>query len=294
MADKPARRRVRVRAFAKINLTLHVVGRRPDGYHELRTAFQSLALHDTLTFTATRGPFEIHCDDVRCPTGPENLVWAAAARLWRAAGRRGELRGARVDIRKRIPVQAGLGGGSSDASATLRALTVLWRQRLSSLDLQAAAASLGADVPYFLQGGAMLGEGRGDVLAAAPEPPASWVVLALPEFGISTNDAYAWLDQSDGRPTGGLHPERRNDLEPVVARRHPEIARLVSDLARLGARQAAMSGSGSAVFGLFSSRSRADRAARSLAHGGNRAIVTRTIDRREYGRLSRPRAVRRT
>jgi 4-diphosphocytidyl-2-C-methyl-D-erythritol kinase len=118
--------RVRVHAPAKINLTLRVLGVRLDGYHELRTTFQSLELHDTLTFTKIRGSFEIECDDPQCPTDRANLVWRAAEALWRARGRRGEVSGARVRIRKRIPMQAGLGGGSSDAAATLTALTALW------------------------------------------------------------------------------------------------------------------------------------------------------------------------
>ncbi len=121
--DAPA---VRVRAFAKINLALRVVGVRADGYHELLTTFQSLALHDTLTFTRARGPFQIACDDPACPVDRTNLVWRAADAIWRAAGRRGEPRGVRVRIEKRIPLAAGLGGGSSDAAASLRALPSLW------------------------------------------------------------------------------------------------------------------------------------------------------------------------
>src|SRR5918995_1587347 len=113
---------MRVRAFAKINLSLRVVGRRADGYHELRTIFQSIALHDTLTIRASRGPFRLACDDPNCPADETNLIWRAADRMWKAARRSGPLRGIDVDLRKRIPLNAGLGGGSSDAAAALRVL----------------------------------------------------------------------------------------------------------------------------------------------------------------------------
>src|SRR6476620_3519877 len=108
---------MRVRAFAKVNLSLRVLGTRPDGYHELRTIFQSIALHDTLTIRASRGPFRLTCDDPACQVDDTNLIARAAARMWRAAGRRGAPRDVAVDLRKRIPMQAGLGGGSSDCAA---------------------------------------------------------------------------------------------------------------------------------------------------------------------------------
>ena len=118
---------MRVRAFAKINRSLRVLGTRPDGYHELRTIFQSIALHDTLTIRAIRGPFRLTCDDPACPVDDTNLIARAAARMWRAAGRRGAPRDVAIDLRKRIPMQAGLGGGSSDGAAALRALARRWR-----------------------------------------------------------------------------------------------------------------------------------------------------------------------
>src|SRR6476661_5408460 len=119
--------RVQVRAPAKINLTLRVLGTRPDGYHELRTMFQSVALHDTLTFTSCDGPFSIASDDPRCPSNEGNLVGRAADALWRAGGRRGKPSGVHVTIRKQIPIEAGLGGGSSDAAAALRGLSTMWQ-----------------------------------------------------------------------------------------------------------------------------------------------------------------------
>ena len=158
---------VRVSAYAKINLSLRVLGVRPDGYHELRTIFQSIALHDTLTARVRRGPFALQCDDPACPADETNLVWRAAERVWAASGRRGASRrrgimhGVEVRLAKRIPLQAGLGGGSSDAAAALRVFGSLWR--VNEPSLRDIAATLGADVPYFLEGGTVLGLDRGDL-----------------------------------------------------------------------------------------------------------------------------------
>lgn len=286
----------RARALAKINLTLRVLGVRADGYHELRTTFQSLALHDTLTIRATRGPFSIECDDPACPVDRTNLVWRAAERVWRAAGRRGAPRGVRVRIEKRIPMQAGLGGGSSDAAAALRALGRRWR--VSRVTLLQIAASLGADVPYFFEGGTALGVARGDRLSPLPDHPAAWVVLVVPAFGVSTKDAYGWFDRdtragaarrvrppSTAGAGGGPHADAGNDLQSPAAKRHPEIARLVGALRRHGAHSAAMSGSGSAVFGLFKKRPQALLATRALASATRRTVLTRTVSRARYRRL---------
>jgi 4-diphosphocytidyl-2-C-methyl-D-erythritol kinase len=277
---------VRVRAFAKINLTLRVLGVRADGYHELRTTFQSLALHDTLTFTVARGPFQIACDDPACPVDRTNLVWRAADEIWRAAGRRGEPSGVRARIEKRIPLAAGLGGGSSDAAASLRALASLWGVELDDDGQRRIAAGLGADVPYFLQGGTALGVERGDVLFPLIDWPASWVVLLLPGFGVSTVEAYRWFDREGAGVTAAAR--RGNDLEAPVAARHPEIGELVEALRGAGASYGAMSGSGSAVFGLFDDRESAESAAGQLKDATRRAFVTRTLTRAEHQRLGRP------
>jgi 4-diphosphocytidyl-2-C-methyl-D-erythritol kinase len=298
------RRAVRVRACAKINLTLRVLGLRGDGYHELRTAFQTLALHDTLTFHPRRGPFVLTADDPSCPLDESNLVWKAAAALWTAASRQGELSGVRVHLRKRIPAEAGLGGGSSDAAATLLALRVLWRSRTSDAELDEVARSLGADVPCFLRGGTLLGLERGDLLFPLPDVPPAFVVLARPDFGVSTRDAYRWWDESaagraPAKRPGGIAAEAPidiipasewvNDLEAPVVARHPEIGRLVASLRRSGAKHAAMSGSGSAVFGLFSQQPDAAAAARQLEQRRARVWVTRTVSRRQFARATAPR-----
>ena len=292
---------VRVRAFAKINLTLRVLGVRADGYHELRTTFQSLALHDTLTFTAGRGPFRIACDDDACPIDRTNLIWRAADEIWRAAGRRGTPKGVQARLEKRIPLAAGLGGGSSDAASSLRALAALWRVPLGDDRLRLLASRLGADVPFFLHGGTILGVERGDVLFPLTDWPSSWVLLLLPDFGVSAADAYRWLDRyraagkppfpPGGRAGSGSRGRSRvagNDLEAPVVERHPDIGCLVEGLRTAGASYAAMSGSGSAVFGLFADRTSAESAAGRLKDPGRRALVTRTLTRAAYQRLAGP------
>ena len=322
----------RVRASAKINLTLRVIGIRPDGYHELRTTFQSLALHDTLTFERQRGAFTISSDDPRCPTGETNLVWKAAAALWSTRGARGELSGVRVHIRKRIPMEAGLGGGSSDAAAALLALRAVWRARVSDADLASIGRTLGADVPFFLEGGTALGVERGDLLFPLMDAPPAWVVIARPDFGVSTKDAYGWWDEAflDGRgaaagsltlATNQASPQapggRRsaasgrsraealprvqpvdvrgadagNDLQGPVCQRHPQISSLINRLKRLGARESAMSGSGSAVFGLFDQREMAEAAATALQGPRLAVWLTRTTARRQHLRASAPQRV---
>ncbi|MGB7219578.1 MAG: 4-(cytidine 5'-diphospho)-2-C-methyl-D-erythritol kinase, partial [Vicinamibacterales bacterium] len=193
-----APRAVRVSAFAKINLSLRVLGVRADGYHELRTVFQSIALHDTLTFRFERGPFRLDCSDPACPVDRTNLVWRAAERAWAAGRRRGEPHDVSVRIDKRIPMAAGLGGGSSDGAAALRVLASRWN--VDQARLPDLAASLGADVPYFLEGGTVLGLDRGDLLFPLVDTPASWVTLVMPNFGVSTKDAYGWWDE--GRHVG--------------------------------------------------------------------------------------------
>ncbi len=263
---------MRVRAFAKINLSLRVLGPRPDGFHELRTLFQSIALHDTLTIRRRRGAFQLTCDDPRLPVDGRNLIVRAARAGWKASGRRGSPRDVRIDLVKRIPLEAGLGGGSSDAVAALRALGRMWR--VDEARLRAIAPTLGADVPYFMEGGTVLGLERGDVLVPQPDHPSAWVVLALPDFGVSTAEAFAWFDRDTSRRAAG------NDLQGPVAKRHPVIARIVTALRRAGASHAAMSGSGSAVFGLFAGKSDATRAARAISAGlCPRTLVTRTLSR---------------
>ena len=296
---------VRVHAPAKINLTLRVLAIRPDGYHELRTTFQSLALHDTLICTPGGRTFTIVSNDPDCPADESNLVWKAAERLWRAAGRRGALPSTTVQIVKRVPVQAGLGGGSSDAASALRALRTLWRLPVADDALEAIGRGLGADVAFFLEGGTALGVERGDLLFPLMDAAPAWVVLVRPDFGVSTRDAYGWWDEAwrarqHADPGAAAATRRRlvptgragewvNDLQAPVVERHPRIQRLVRTLERQGARFAAMSGSGSAVFGLFDDKADAEGAIARMAGPTTTAWLTRTTTRRQHRALSMPR-----
>ena len=294
---------MRVRAYAKVNLDLRVLGTRTDGYHELRTVFQSVALHDTLLCVARPGEFAIKCRLVAVPLDQTNLVWRAAAALWTAMGRSGEPRDVVITIKKQIPLQAGLGGGSANAAATLQALARLWGGPPIGL-VRDVAAGLGADVPYFLSGGTALGLGRGEEIYPLVDLPTHWVVIVQPPYGVSTAEAYAWYDEDR---VAGLREPREpqmlpvpwptraaqmiNDLEPPVVRRHPEIGTLKSLLRESGAVAAAMSGSGSAVFGLFRTQASAARALKALklvSRQGARGFLTRTLSRSEHERRARP------
>ena len=292
------------RAHGKVNLDLRVLGTRPDGFHELRTVFQAIELHDTLTSVARPGPFAVKCRMPGVPLDESNLVWRAAAGLWKALGRAGDPRDAVVTIDKTIPMQAGLGGGSADAAAALVALARLWGGAPVTL-LREIGSGIGADVAFFLSGGTALGLGLGEEIYPLVDLPPHWIVIVRPPFGVSTAEAYAWYD--DDR-TAGLKETRElqilpvpwptraaqmiNDLEPPVVRRHPEITTLKASLREAGAVASAMSGSGSAVFGLFRSRAAAARSVRPLSKGGNKALLTRTLTRAEYERRARPVAKR--
>jgi len=297
---------IAVRAHAKINLDLRVLGPRADGFHELRTVFQSIALHDTLVCVPREGPFAIECGAAGVPLNESNLIWRAAEALWRAARRRLPMGGVVVQLEKRIPLQSGLGGGSADAAAALVGLARAWGIPVRPPQLTDVAATLGADVPFFLTGGTALGLGRGDETYPLADLPRHWVVLLVPGFGVSSGEAYGWYDAERDLSRGpiarepqhvpGPWPSRAaqmvNDLEAAVARHHPEIEQMKAALRRAGAAAAAMTGSGSAVFGLFQRRREATSAMEHLSGSGWRVLLTESVGRGDYARLSRPRSVR--
>jgi len=278
-------------AHAKINLSLSIGKRRDDGFHDVRTILQSIELSDRVICELSRGPFQIVCSTPGVPADRTNLVWTAAQRLWEEAARQGELRGVRITLDKRIPARAGLGGGSTDAAATLVALRRLWKLPVTDQRLYAVAATLGSDVPYFLVGGTALGLGRGEDVFPLDDLPRLWVVLIFPPFGIATADAYRWLDDrreqgatisSSGSLPGtwlGRGVPLSNDLEPPVVERHPVIGKLKNQLMKMGAAMAAMSGSGSTVFGVFTSERAARGAAKKLARSGADVRATRFLPR---------------
>jgi 4-diphosphocytidyl-2-C-methyl-D-erythritol kinase len=295
---------VAIRAHAKVNLDLRVLGTRADGFHELRTVFQALALHDVIRCVSRPGPFAIECSAAGVPLDETNLIWRAAQTLWRSLRRPGMVRDVVLQLEKQIPQQAGLGGGSADAAATLMALAALWRVPVRPSQLTDLAAHIGSDVPFFLSGGTALGLGRGEEVYPLADLPRHWIVLLIPGFGVSTSEAYGWYDaerelsRAPRQPqhVPGPWPSRAaqmiNDLEAPIAAHHPEIDQMKAALKRAGALAAAMSGSGSTVFGLFQKGRDALKAMQHLKGSGWQAILTETLDRGEYARVAAPRKSR--
>jgi 4-diphosphocytidyl-2-C-methyl-D-erythritol kinase len=281
-----------LRAHAKINLNLAVLGARPDGYHELRTVFQSLALHDTLRFVRAEGHLSLACTTPGVPLNERNFVWQAARLVWEAAGRSGEPAG-HVYLTKRIPVQGGLGGGSADAAAALVGWDRLWDAHLRPARLRELALRLGADVPFFLCAGTALGLNRGDQVQPLADAAQRWVVLVMPTFGVSTPQAFRWWDEdrgivaapapADARPATAERPAVFNDLEPPVSRRHPLLSDIRERLLRAGASAATMTGSGSTMFGLFETERQARKAGDDLHDARWHLVLTRTAARLEAG-----------
>ena len=266
----PSRRKLVARAHAKVNLDLRVLGTRPDGFHELRTVFQAIELHDTLMSTERPGPFTVKCRMPGVPLDEGNLVWQRSGRVVDGVGRPGAPRDVDRDHRQE----------DSDAGRTRRrerrrgrgapGAGALVGRRAADAAARGRHRSIGADVPFFLSGGTALGLGLGEEIYPLVDLPPHWIVIVQPPFGVSTAEAYSWYDDDrtrrDSRRRASCRccpvpwPTRAaqmiNDLEPPVVRRHPEITGLKTALREAGAVASAMSGSGSAVFGLFRSQRR--------------------------------------
>jgi 4-diphosphocytidyl-2-C-methyl-D-erythritol kinase len=286
-----------VPAFAKINLSLRVFGLRADGYHDLDTIFQTISLHDTIKIAATdNSAIVLSCDDRRLAIVETNLMIRAAEAL---RNRFATTKGARIRLEKRIPVQAGLGGGSADAAITLLALATLWELSPTKEDLLAVGSRLGADVPFFLFGGTARGTGIGDNVMPLQDRTEKFLLVIKPNANTSTSDAYKALDErslttrnsktilSSSQPTehfdSGSLASLENDFEEVVLDLEPEIARAKAALIRTGAKNAALAGSGSAVFGIFDSEDAQRRAIQAIElETGWRVFLCKTVGRDEY------------
>jgi 4-diphosphocytidyl-2-C-methyl-D-erythritol kinase len=280
---------MRIESFAKINLGLEVLRKRPDGYHDIRTLFQSIALADVIEIERTAdGTIGLEGDDASIPWDGTNLVHRAARLLQTDTGTPA---GARIRVTKRIPAGKGLGGGSSNAALTLFALNRLWGLGFEPTRMADLAIRLGSDVPYFLLGGLCLAEGRGEALTPLADFPPLPCVLAFPPFPIRTAEIYAGVEPSltsagkdsrimrflDTRDYGLLG----NDLENVVLRRHPELDGLKKFFRDHGAVLSLVTGSGSAVFGLYTDREKARTAQRTLS-GQSVALLVDTLPRESY------------
>ena len=331
-----------VRSFAKINLGLYIGANRPDGFHELRTVYQTIALHDVIRVQVVRGSgIEIHCEDPRVPTDQSNTCYRILERAMAALKAKGRVI---LEIEKRLPVQGGLGGASSNAVAALVALERVLRKKLTGPQQLHLAAEVGSDLPLFLVGGTILGVGRGEEVYPLPDLPATSCVIATPEIGVSTPKAFAdwdalmargrppadiasaggakltaagpsdrmielgrmvssWLSNApakktsggrlSGVPAGGrgraetllldlVRTGIENDFEQVVFPQYPELRDVKRVLERAGAYYASLSGSGSALYGLFRSKAAATKAVLRLRKEGVPAQATTTLTRQQY------------
>lgn len=294
---------ITVPSFAKLNLDLRVLDKRPDGYHELRTIFQTISLKDSLSIEfdlAKRTQIDLDCSiDI-----PDNLVVRSAKLILDHLKVKAWVRFA---LAKKIPMGAGLGGGSSNAASVLMALPALARKRIALPELVRLAESLGSDVPFFLLGGTALGLGRGSEVYPIPDLPAHPVLVVSTGIHVSTVEAYGALARKPGSALtspanslilgefqtiawglNGLTLDRlpvQNDFEKVVFRTHKELAAIARKLQRLGARPALMTGSGSALFGIFASGAEAQSAASHFSPG--MAFSARFLPRRRYQTLWR-------
>jgi 4-diphosphocytidyl-2-C-methyl-D-erythritol kinase len=291
-------RAVFVPAYAKINLTLEVLGRRADGFHDLASVMQTISLHDTLLLRpAPAGTYKLSCD-VPALASAENLALRAAQSLDVAGGSE---HGVAIELRKVIPTQGGLGGGSSDGAAVLAALAHLWDLDLADEDLLRLAAALGSDVPFLLRGGTALVGGRGERITALPDSEPLWLVVARPAVAIPTVTAFRALtpeDYADGAASDEVAaalrrgdplplPRLVNSFETSVRRAYPVVEETWEALHAAGAPLVRLSGSGPTLFAPFRALAPAAEVWRRLRAGGHEVWLARTVSRADVDR-SRP------
>ena len=281
-----------IQAFAKLNLTLDILGKREDGYHDLRMVMQSITLADTLTLEENQGEgLRVSANLRFLPTGEKNLAAAAALRFWEALGR--EQEDLDIRIEKRIPVCAGMAGGSSDAAAVLRALNQRAGEPFAPKELARLGERVGSDVPYCVLGGTALAEGRGEVLTPLAPLPRCWVVACKPDFPISTPELFAQADRVKLRrrpdtaglvaaleagDLGGVARRMYNVFEDVLpARLYTRVAEIKNILIQCGALGANMSGSGPTAFGLFDRLEAAQEARACLAQRYRDTFLCETV-----------------
>jgi 4-diphosphocytidyl-2-C-methyl-D-erythritol kinase len=323
---------VAVRSFGKINIGLLIGAARDDGFHELRTVYQTIALHDVIKVELQRGSgIEIRCKDPRVPDDETNTCYRVADRVLRLMKRRGKVT---IVVEKQLPIQGGLGAASSNAIATLYALEAELKEPIAAEEKLRIAAEVGSDLPLFCVGGTVLGVGRGEQVYPLQDLPTLELVVVTPKVAVSTPAAFeawdrkhagvkltadgnsdrintfsrcvhAWLSgtiqaSKAGGPTSGVPRGKdrgdraeallldlvragiENDFERVVFPEHPELREVKRALERQGAQYCSLSGSGSALYGLFSSSAAAATAAKALNDAGTPAFATQTLPRAEY------------
>jgi 4-diphosphocytidyl-2-C-methyl-D-erythritol kinase len=300
---------IRIPAYAKVNLRLEVLGKRADGYHELRTIFQTVSLHDNLRLKASRqSGISLNVRGNPMLSGEpieKNLVYRAVDALRRELKVRS---GVEIVLEKKIPAGRGLGGGSSDAAAALLGYLRLTGKLIDTVRLLAIAASLGADVPFFLFGGCALGVGKGEEIYPLPDlPKTSYLIISPKEIHVPTPDAYRWLhapEMASLTKSAAAHKLYKfcalcwssqgaglsNDFEGAVFQRHSRLGQIKRGLLRRGASEALLAGSGSAVFGVFPSPAKARRAAVGFPY--DQGFVCESISRSQFARSMKNAIVR--
>jgi 4-diphosphocytidyl-2-C-methyl-D-erythritol kinase len=284
---------LRMKSFAKVNLALAVLGRRDDGFHEIRTVFQSIDLHDELEFHPSSA-LRLECHNLPGVTERDNIVWKAAQALERVASPR---QGVQIILNKRLPVGSGLGAGSSNAAAAILGLCRFWGISIQEREIREIATGLGSDVPFFLHGGTALGIGRGEEIYPLPESRQANLVVICPPVQVSTAEAYRSLNlkltsgagvnkiqrfcsqlRDDSLPLAEIF----NDFETSILPAHPEIREAKAFLQKQGALAVLMSGSGSSVFGFFNDEESALTASRCAIRESWRAFPAKTLSGAQY------------
>jgi 4-diphosphocytidyl-2-C-methyl-D-erythritol kinase len=279
---------MKVCSFAKINLHLAITGKRTDGYHDIETIFQEIDFCDRLEFSPA-SELSISSNNSRMPRNEENLIIKAAKLLSKD-------KGCHIHVEKHIPMGAGLGGGSSNAAATLLALNELWQTGLSTEQLHGLAAQLGSDIPFFITGGTAWARGRGEIIVPLAPDPDYCGVLFMPDIHISTAWAYQnskfFLTKRDKNLTFSIVSEMLhrpsewkdlffNDLEPIALKKHPLLNKIIETMYESGAFYAHMTGSGSTIFGLFFNQERARQAAMKCRDSGKTKIFRPVKNRKQ-------------
>ncbi|MBU7007775.1 4-diphosphocytidyl-2-C-methyl-D-erythritol kinase [Peptococcaceae bacterium DYL19] len=269
-------RRMELDATAKINLTLDILGKRPDGYHEVEMVMQAIELHDVVVLEETGEGIEVVTNHPGLPGGPSNIAYRAALLIKESFGIKS---GVRIQISKNIPLAAGLAGGSTDAAAVLKGLNSLWELGLSYEELLAQAVLIGSDVSFCIRGGTALAKGRGEVITPLPDAPELWLVLVKPPLDVSTAQIYRGFDPARvaGRPDtrmmvssiergdkAGIAGGLANVLESVTLSEYPVVGQIKKRLEQAGALRALMSGSGPTVFGITHDLNQAEEIAAGL------------------------------
>jgi 4-diphosphocytidyl-2-C-methyl-D-erythritol kinase len=278
---------IRLKAYAKINLGLEVLGRREDGYHEVQTILQTVSLHDKITIKLQNEGIKIRSNSPWVPCNEKNLAYKAAALMLKRSKSKS---GVKITIKKNIPIGAGLGGGSSNGAAVLIGLTDLLNLTLSDEELQDMGRELGTDVPFFLRGGTALASGRGDQLRFFEATPCFWGLIVFPNFSVPTDWAYSSLGPQPKSASNmkmlisatqegdveGIAANLQNTFESTIFRKYPTLRAMKNGLIGKGAVGASLSGSGSSLFGIFADKETAERALFHFSDSGYAAWIIRS------------------